>query len=116
MQRSAKVDAKQLELPFALLDFHGITILTVKDVAKRLNCTTQHVCNLIQCGELTALSIGTGQSRTSARIPVEAFRDFVIKSMTCPWEQSPLRHLPLQSLIRLHGDLTAHIRNKGIRV
>lgn len=108
--------AEQLELPFALLDLHGRTVLTVKEVATILKCSSRQVCELIRAQELTGINIGLGESRMAARIPVEAFRDFVIRSMTCPWEQSPLRHLPVQALIRHHADLTAHLRSKGVRL
>jgi|GEM_PF-1462012 len=107
---------QQLELPFALLEMHGRTTLSVREVAERLGCTTRHVCELIASQTLCAINIGMGESRTSARIPVECFRDFVIRSMTCPWEQSPLRTLPLQALINLHRELTAHLRQKGVQL
>lgn len=116
MARPATVDDRQMELPFALLEFHGRSILSVQEAAERLDCTRRHICNLIDAQELAAINIGTGQTRTSARIPVEAFRDFVIRSMTCPWEQSPLRTLPVQALIRLHRDLTTHLSQKGVKI
>tara|TARA_X000001388_G_scaffold66417_1_gene53220 strand:+ start:528 stop:851 length:324 start_codon:yes stop_codon:yes gene_type:complete len=106
----------QQELPFSLLDLQGRTVLTVKDVAERLHCTTRHVCELIDAEELAAINISKGRSRLHARIPVEAFREFVVRGMTCDFEVSPLRHLPVQSLIRWHRELTQHLRAKGIRV
>ncbi len=116
MPAASPVQSQQLELPFALLDVQGRTILTVKEIADKLHCTSQHVCELIRAQELAAINIGLGESRMSARIPVESFTDFVIRSMTCPFAQSPLRHLPVQSLVRLYNELANHLRSKGVRV
>lgn len=107
--------AHQLDLPFSLLDTQGKVVLSVREVAERLGCTTQHVANLIASGHLAALSIGQGQSRMAARIPVEAFRDFVIRSLTVPFDRSPLRTLPTQALIRMHREIGEHLARKGIR-
>ena len=104
---------KQLELPYALLDVQGRTILTVREVADRLGCTPQHVCELIASQTLPAINIGTGKTRMAARIPVESFRDFCIRSMTCPLDQSPLRTLPLQALINHYAALGIYLRGKG---
>lgn len=116
MSRQPTVNPQQQELPFALLEVHGRTTLTVKEVADRLACTRQHVCTLVQTGELGAINIGTGKQRMAAKIPVECFRDFVIRSMTCKWEQSPLRHLPTQALVNLYIKLGNHLRNKGVSI
>lgn len=116
MPRPATIaDPRQQELPFALLDVQGRSSLTVKEVASRLHCTPRHICDLIDEGELVALNIaGRCASRMTARIPVESYRDFVIRSCTAPLERSPLRHLPTQALVRLYHDLAKHLRNKGI--
>ena len=106
----------QQELPFALLDMHGKSVLTVREVAERLHCTRQHVSDLIAADELAAVNIGKGQSRMAARIPVESFRDSVLRSMTCEFAVSPIRHMPTQSLIRWHQELTKHLKSKGVRV
>jgi excisionase family DNA binding protein len=105
---------QQLELPYALLDVQGRTTLTVREVAQRLGCTPQHICELISSQMIGAINIGTGKRRMAARIPVECFRDFVIRSMTCPWERSPLRTLPLQALINHHRELGIYLRSKGV--
>jgi excisionase family DNA binding protein len=104
---------QQLELPFSLLDVQGRMTLSVQEVAERLGCTPRHVCELIGSQTICAINIGKGKSRTAARIPVEAFRDFVIRSLTCPWDQSPLRTLPMPALIRLYRDLGNYLRQKG---
>lgn len=99
-----------------MLDFHGRVSLTVAEAAERLFCSNQHVLNLIDSGALAAVDIAARNSRMAARIPVESFRDFVIRGMTCEWEHSPLRHLPIQSLVHLHREISRHLRAKGIRV
>lgn len=106
----------QLELPFSLLDLQGRTVLTVKEIAGMLHCTPRHVCEMIASDELCAVNIGRGQSRMTARVPVESFRAFILKSLTCDFHDSPLRHLPTQSLIAWHRQLTQHLQNKGIKI
>jgi hypothetical protein len=107
---------KQLDLPFSLLDLQGRQVLTVREIAGMLHCTPRHVCELISSEELCAINIGRGQSRMSARVPVESFRAFVLRSLTCDFADSPLRHLPTQSLINWHRQLTQHLKQKGIKL
>jgi excisionase family DNA binding protein len=111
----ATSEHQQLELPFALLDVRGRVTLSVPEVAQRLGCSTRHVCALITSGDLCALSIGKGKRRMSARVPVEAFTTFVVTAMTCPWNHSALRTLPLQALINHHKVVGEYLRSKGVR-
>lgn len=115
MPRSTPVENQQ-ELPFSLLDLKGKTVLSVKDVSDLLGCSTRHVCELIAAEQLCAINVGLGRSRMHARIPVESFRDFVMRGLTCLWEESPLRHLPDQSLIRFIAEARSQLAKKGIRV
>lgn len=51
-------------------------VLTVGEVALRLDCTEQHVIDLIDAGQIQALNIGTAGKR-HWRIPREAYDSFV---------------------------------------
>lgn len=89
-------------------------VLLAAEVAARLRCSSQHVANLIDCGELAALDVRTG-GRSSYRIPVEAYRSFVVKRLTSEIEDA-VRDLPLNSLVALQRDLTAHLHRRGASV
>jgi excisionase family DNA binding protein len=51
-------------------------VLTVAEVAARLDCTDQHVIDLIDEGQLQALNIGSAVKR-HWRIPKEAYEAFL---------------------------------------
>ncbi len=50
--------------------------MTVLEVAERLNCTDQHVFDLIEGGQLQAVNIG-GSGKRFWRIPREAYEAFI---------------------------------------
>jgi excisionase family DNA binding protein len=58
------------------LGFTGRTVLNVGEVAASLRITIQHVIDLIDEGQLTAINIG-GDGRRHYRIPTEALRAFL---------------------------------------
>ena len=54
--------------------------LRAEEVAARLDCTVQHVLDLIEAGDLTAINIAGGDNKTDrryVRIPVEAWQKFL---------------------------------------
>jgi excisionase family DNA binding protein len=51
-------------------------VLQVRDVARRLDVTEQHVVDLIDVGLLPAINVGTGR-RKIWRIPVQKFEAFL---------------------------------------
>lgn len=113
--RNTAQDSRQMELPYSLLETNGRSVLTVAEIAEQLCCTPRHVTSLIDSGELVAIDIsGKGTSRMRARVPVEAWRDFVVRSVSAPLPKSPLRHLPANTLLRLYHELAEHLRAKGI--
>jgi len=71
--------------PFPSLDFSGRVTLTVLEVAAKLGWTAKHVADLIVEGQLGALD-GKGKSayRSSYRIPIEDYREFIVSRMTGP--------------------------------
>jgi excisionase family DNA binding protein len=66
------------QVDFTELLFPGRTVLYVAEVASRLKVTEQHVCDLIEEGQLHAINLGGG-TRNFWRIPVKAYEDFLQK-------------------------------------
>lgn len=64
----------------ASLDLPACGVLTALEVAARLGVTKKHIYNLIDEGELGVvdLSVRDGALRRTSRIPLEAYRDFVV--------------------------------------
>lgn len=101
------MNAEQLQFAFASLDFPGRVSLRVEEVATKLGVTPQHVIDLIVEGKLQALDIrGHGATRALYRIPVECYRDFIVRSLTTPAERMRLmRELPKATLRELRREL-----------
>jgi hypothetical protein len=76
-------------LPLATIVFPGRNVLMIHEVAKALNCTNQHVIDLIVEGQIVAVDIGgpaeviankTASSKTARRclrIPVASYDNFL---------------------------------------
>ena len=73
-------DTRQLSFPFYSLDFPERWTLKVGEVAERLGVSEQHILNLIDEGEFGSLNLAPGRTRKLVRIPVEAYRDFVLRA------------------------------------
>lgn len=99
--------SEQLQFPFPSLDFPGRISLRVDEAAKKLGITPQHVIDLIVEGKLNALDVrGLGSSRATYRIPIECYRDYVVRCVT---DQSArlrlMRDLPRATLIELQREI-----------
>ena len=69
------------QLTFPSLEFSAERrALTVNEIAARLGVSWQHVINLIECGRLRAINIGSGTTLHYYRIPVESYREFLASS------------------------------------
>lgn len=99
--------AEQLQFAFASLDFPGRVSLRIEEVAEKLGVTTQHIIDLIVEGKLQAVDLrGHGATRACYRVPVEAYRDFIVRCLTTPTERLRLlRELPRATLIELQREL-----------
>lgn len=97
----------QLAFPFASLDFEGRTVLSVGDIAVKLNFTRRHVINLIESGELVAINgaVNPVGERSSPRIPLESYRAFVLTRMTGPFVNEFIKHLPRETLRQLLAEI-----------
>lgn len=70
---------------FASLDFPGRTTLLLREIAERVGCSVKHLCNQIEEGQLVAVDIGSASAdRLSARVPIECYRDWILKNLTGP--------------------------------
>lgn len=103
--------AEQLQFPFASLDFPGRVSLRVEEVAGKLGVTAQHLLDLIVEGKLQAVDVrGAGATRACYRVPVEAYRDFIVRCLTTPAERLRLlRELPKATLRELVRELKEHL-------
>lgn len=103
---------EQLQFPFASLDFPGRVSLRVEEVATKLGLTPKHITDLIVEGKLAANDHrGVDASRACYRIPIEAYRDYICRTLTTPAERlRALKHLPKATLRELVRELQEYLR------
>ena len=89
------------------LDFPGRTVLRPQEIAKRLGVSDQHILNAVEEGSLQAVNLaGAGASKRCLRIPVESYRDWVLRRLTNTEERRRLlRDLPKATLRELRREL-----------
>lgn len=106
---------EQLQFAFSSLDFPGRVTLRVDEVAEKLRITPKHITDLIAEGKLQAIDArGSGASRAAYRIPIEAYRDYVTRSLTSPVERMRLlRDLPKATLRELVRELQEYLRSSN---
>lgn len=74
--------AEQLDF-LASLDFPGRSTVLVREIAARLGLSEKHLFNEIDSGALVVLDAkSAGSSRRCARVPIECYRDYVLKRLT----------------------------------
>lgn len=97
----------QLQFPFASLDFPGRVNLGVEEVAKKLGLTPKHITDLIAEGKLRALDHrGLGSSRACYRIPIECYRDYIVRCLTTPTDRVRLLNdLPRATIVEIFKEL-----------
>lgn len=97
---------QQLLLPFASLDFPGRNVVTVAEIAEKLGATIQHVLNLIEDGSLVACDLARHVgSRRMARVPVEEYRNFILKRLTGASRAEFLTQLPRATLSQIRDEI-----------
>jgi len=64
------------QLTFTGLLFPGRRVLYVSECAEKIGVTDQHILNLIDCGKLRAINVGTS-SRSFYRIPAEEWERYL---------------------------------------
>jgi excisionase family DNA binding protein len=99
------IPAPQLDF-FASLDFAGRTALSADEVAKKLGVTTRHILRLAEEGALPGIDLkGEKASRGLLRIPIESYREFILRRMTGPMRREFLGTLPKATLREMLGEL-----------
>lgn len=97
----------QLLLPLSL-DFPGRTSLTIAEVAARLAVSEQHIVNFIADGSLPAVDLrGASATRSTKRVPLEAYRDFVAARLSAPLRPALLDALPVPQRVALIAEVVA---------
>ena len=100
--------ALQLDFLFASLDFPGRSVLYMHEIAERLGCSIDQAYDLTEDGSLVAINIASaGASRRELRVPIEAWRNFILARMTGPIRAHFLRTLPPAVLAQLREELAA---------
>jgi len=104
--------AEQLQFAFfASLDFPGRSTLMVHEIAARLGVTVRHLINEVESGELLALDCkGRGVSRKCVRVPIESYRDYVLRKLTGPMRSQLLATLPRAVRAQLIEELRESLR------
>ncbi|MDP2226801.1 MAG: hypothetical protein Q8J78_04935 [Moraxellaceae bacterium] len=87
--------AEQLAFPFASLDFPGRTTLGLGEIAKRIGCSVDHLLNEVEHGALCGIDLkGAKATLRFIRVPVEAYRAYVLQRMTGEFRRNFIRDLP----------------------
>jgi hypothetical protein len=98
---------EQIMLPFASLDFPADrTSIALWEMAAKLGCSTDHLLNEAEAGAIAGVDLrGANASRRNIRVPIEAYRAYVIERMTGPFRREFLRELPRAVLRQLLLDV-----------
>jgi len=104
--------AEQLQFPFfASLDFPGRSTLMLEEIARRLGVTVQHLFNETERGELVALDLKNKRvSRRLIRVPVECYRDYVLRKLTGPLRATLIAALPRAVREQLLAEIKESLR------
>ncbi|WP_221029924.1 hypothetical protein [Actomonas aquatica] len=100
---------EQLEFTriLACLDFPGRRVVTVHEIAEALGFTPRHVAGWIESGDLLSVDgKGNGSSRSRHRVPIDSYRDFIVRRLTDPEHRREfLLQLPKGSLRALRAEI-----------
>lgn len=103
----------QLEFPYASLDFPHRATLTAAEIAEKLGCTKRHIENQIEAGQIGDLNLASKDtSRRFSRVPIEEYRNFIIRRMSGEGRILFLAALPKSTLQELQNEITALMRRK----
>lgn len=96
---------QQLEFPFFSMDFVDRAALSVKEVATKLGCSERHIHDLIDEGTLGCINLSPNGLRNYRKIPIEAYRDFILRNFSGELRRQFLRTLPRDTIKLLHNDI-----------
>ena len=93
------------------LDFPGRTTLMVSEIAERLGYSARHVGALIQDGSIPALNGKSSAAvKPSFRVPIEAYRDFVVTRVNGGLRAQFIARLPAATRHALIKELQAILK------
>jgi hypothetical protein len=104
--------AEQLQFAFfASLDFPGRSTLMLWEIAGRIGVTVRHLLNEIESVELIAIDAkGKGVSRRCIRVPIECYRDYILRKLTDRTRTNLLKTLPRAVRAQLIKELQESLR------
>ncbi len=90
----------------ACLDFPGRGAVSIKEIAAKLGYTPRHVIGWVESGELGHFDgRGRGATRASHRIPIDYYRDFIVRRLSGPARRDLLAQLPKGTLRDLQREI-----------
>ena len=98
---------------FHSLDFPGRTVLYVNEISAKLGISRQQVVNLMDCGELGYINVATDPTtRPCRRVPVESYRNFIVRRLDSEERMQFLRDLPVGTRIELIEELKKSLKHQ----
>ena len=97
--------SQQLEFPFFSMDFVDRSALSVREVAVKFGCSERHIHDLIDEGELGCINLAPNALRAFRKIPVESYRDFILRNFSGDLRREFLKTLPRDTLRLLQNDI-----------
>ena len=98
---------------FHSLDFPGRTVLFVNEIAQKLGISRQQAVNLMDCGELGFINVATDPTtRPCRRVPVESYRNFIVRRLDSEERLQFLRELPVTTRLELIEELKNSLKRK----
>ncbi len=98
---------------FHSLDFPGRTVLYVNEIGNKLGISRQQVVNLMDCGELGYINVATDPTtRPCRRIPIESYRNFIVRRLDSDERLQFLRDLPVSTRLELISELQKSLKRK----
>ena len=103
----------QLELTFPSLDRPDKGALSVGDMAELLNCSRDHISNLLCDGIIGSANIGRRAEREYRRVPREEWQRFLITTFGAFDRKKYLAPMPSNVLRDIINDCYATLRVRG---
>lgn len=93
------------------LDFPGRSVLYVNEISAKLGISRQQVVNLMDCGELGFVNVATDPTtRPCRRVPVESYRNFIVRRLDSEERLQFLRELPVTTRLELIEELKKSLK------
>ena len=112
--RSGLPHGEQMAFPYGSLDFPGRTTVTLDEAAAKLGCSVGHLLAECEHGALVGLDLrGAKATRRFVRVPIEAYRAYIIARMTGPFRKDFIRDLPRHVQEQLLGELREALKTRS---